>query len=133
MSRICQVTGKRPITGNNVSHAKNRNSRVILYCDPFFLYFEHSIFLFHCYAFYCYAFHLLPHIKQLIDLLHEANHKSYLIISGPTDSDVANERREIAENYLQTLGVKDTPVIYGDYGYKSARDALKKWLKKHDL
>jgi DNA-binding LacI/PurR family transcriptional regulator len=70
-------------------------------------------------------------IKQLIDLLHEANHKSYLIISGPTDSDVANERREIAENYLQTLGVKDTPVIYGDYGYKSARDALKKWLKKH--
>jgi DNA-binding LacI/PurR family transcriptional regulator len=70
-------------------------------------------------------------IKQLIDLLHQANHKSYLILSGPTDSDVANERREIAENYLHTLGVQNTPVIYGDYGYKSARDALKKWLKKH--
>ncbi len=27
MSRICQVTGKRPITGNNVSHAKNRTKR----------------------------------------------------------------------------------------------------------
>ncbi|MEL0006349.1 MAG: L28 family ribosomal protein, partial [Luminiphilus sp.] len=24
MSRVCQVTGKRPATGNNVSHAKNR-------------------------------------------------------------------------------------------------------------
>jgi len=27
MSKICQVTGKRPITGNNVSHAKNRTKR----------------------------------------------------------------------------------------------------------
>ncbi|MFY8328099.1 LacI family DNA-binding transcriptional regulator [Pseudoalteromonas sp. ZZD1] len=70
-------------------------------------------------------------IKQLIDLLHQANHKSYLIIAGPTDSDVANERREIAENYLHTLGVEYPPVIYGDYGYKSAREALNEWLKKH--
>ncbi|HBM48603.1 MAG TPA: 50S ribosomal protein L28, partial [Marinobacter sp.] len=23
MSRVCQVTGKRPVTGNNVSHAMN--------------------------------------------------------------------------------------------------------------
>ena len=27
MSKICQVTGKRPIAGNNVSHAKNRTRR----------------------------------------------------------------------------------------------------------
>jgi large subunit ribosomal protein L28 len=27
MSKICQVTGKRPISGNNVSHAKNRTKR----------------------------------------------------------------------------------------------------------
>ena len=27
MSKICQVTGKRPVTGNNVSHAKNRTRR----------------------------------------------------------------------------------------------------------
>ena len=27
MSRECQVTGKRPVTGNNVSHAKNRTRR----------------------------------------------------------------------------------------------------------
>jgi large subunit ribosomal protein L28 len=27
MSRVCQVTGKRPITGNNVSHANNKTRR----------------------------------------------------------------------------------------------------------
>lgn len=30
MSKVCQVTGKRPITGNNVSHAKNRTKRRFL-------------------------------------------------------------------------------------------------------
>ena len=27
MARVCQVTGKRPMTGNNVSHANNRTKR----------------------------------------------------------------------------------------------------------
>lgn len=27
MARVCQVTGKRPITGNNVSHAHNKTRR----------------------------------------------------------------------------------------------------------
>ncbi|MAI57306.1 MAG: 50S ribosomal protein L28 [Gammaproteobacteria bacterium] len=27
MSRVCQVTGKRPMAGNNVSHAQNKNKR----------------------------------------------------------------------------------------------------------
>ncbi|MCK4492935.1 MAG: 50S ribosomal protein L28 [Methylococcales bacterium] len=27
MSRICQVTGKRPVSGNNVSHAHNKTKR----------------------------------------------------------------------------------------------------------
>ncbi len=27
MSKVCQVTGKRPMSGNNVSHAKNRTHR----------------------------------------------------------------------------------------------------------
>jgi len=30
MSRVCQVTGKRPATGNNVSHAKNKTRRRFL-------------------------------------------------------------------------------------------------------
>ena len=27
MSKVCQVSGKRPRSGNNVSHAKNRTKR----------------------------------------------------------------------------------------------------------
>ena len=30
MARVCQVTGKRPITGNNVSHAHNKTRRRFL-------------------------------------------------------------------------------------------------------
>jgi large subunit ribosomal protein L28 len=30
MSRVCQVTGKRPMVGNNVSHANNKNKRRFL-------------------------------------------------------------------------------------------------------
>ena len=30
MSRVCQVTGKSPMSGNNVSHAKNRRRRRFL-------------------------------------------------------------------------------------------------------
>ena len=27
MSRVCMVTGKKPVTGNNVSHARNKTRR----------------------------------------------------------------------------------------------------------
>jgi large subunit ribosomal protein L28 len=30
MSRVCQVTGKRPMSGNNVSHANNKTGRRFL-------------------------------------------------------------------------------------------------------
>ena len=30
MSRVCEISGKRPRTGNNVSHAKNRTKRRFL-------------------------------------------------------------------------------------------------------
>lgn len=29
MSRVCQVTGKRPVSGNNVSHAMNHTRRFL--------------------------------------------------------------------------------------------------------
>ncbi|NKB34624.1 MAG: 50S ribosomal protein L28 [Pseudomonadales bacterium] len=28
MSRVCMVTGKKPVTGNNVSHAHNKTRRI---------------------------------------------------------------------------------------------------------
>ncbi len=30
MSKVCQITGKRPMTGNNVSHANNKTKRRFL-------------------------------------------------------------------------------------------------------
>ena len=30
MSRVCQITGKRPMTGNRVSHANNKRRRRFL-------------------------------------------------------------------------------------------------------
>ncbi|MEM9621760.1 MAG: 50S ribosomal protein L28 [Pseudomonadota bacterium] len=30
MSQVCQVTGKRPMVGNNVSHAQNKTKRRFL-------------------------------------------------------------------------------------------------------
>jgi large subunit ribosomal protein L28 len=30
MSKVCQVTGKRPMTGHNVSHANNKSCRRFL-------------------------------------------------------------------------------------------------------
>ncbi len=30
MARVCMVTGKRPVTGNNVSHAQNKTRRRFL-------------------------------------------------------------------------------------------------------
>ncbi|EAR20417.1 MAG: 50S ribosomal protein L28 [Nitrococcus mobilis] len=30
MAKVCQVTGKRPTTGNNVSHANNKTKRRFL-------------------------------------------------------------------------------------------------------
>jgi len=70
-------------------------------------------------------------IKQLITELEKNNPKKYLLLSGPKDSDVANERREIAIKLLEQFGVKDVSILYGDYSYQSGRDCLAKWLQNH--
>ena len=70
-------------------------------------------------------------IKQLILELEQNNPKNYLVLSGPKDSDVANERREIALSLLAQFGAKDVTVLYGDYSYQSGRDCLAKWLDKN--
>lgn len=70
-------------------------------------------------------------IKQLIQELEQSNPKNYLVLSGPKDSDVANERREIALSLLKQSGIKDVSVLYGDYSYESGRYCLATWLEKN--
>lgn len=70
-------------------------------------------------------------IKQLITELQLNNPKNYLVLSGPKDSDVANERLEIALNLLKQFNVKNVSVLFGDYSYQSGRDCLAQWLQEN--
>jgi DNA-binding LacI/PurR family transcriptional regulator len=70
-------------------------------------------------------------IKQLIIELERNKPKKYLVLSGPKDSDVANERREIAIKLLKQFSIEDVSILYGDYSYQSGRDCLAEWLQKN--
>lgn len=70
-------------------------------------------------------------IDQLIELLHENNHRNYLIVSGPLESDVAKERLSCAQASLVKRGFKDTSVINGDYSYQSGREAFASWMSSN--
>lgn len=68
-------------------------------------------------------------IFQLVTLLDKQAHKDYLVIAGPTESDVANERLECAIKALSAKGHRDVPILYGDYSYDSGRQAFHQWMK----
>jgi DNA-binding LacI/PurR family transcriptional regulator len=70
-------------------------------------------------------------IRQLVDLLIETGNQEFIVLSGPKDSDVANVRREIALNNLARHGIKNVPVLYGDYSYQSGKDCFSTWMKDH--
>lgn len=70
-------------------------------------------------------------IKQLLAELSLSKPQSYLVLSGPIDSDVANERREIALDLLNKSGEKNVHALYGDYTYQSGRDCLAQWLSEN--
>lgn len=72
-------------------------------------------------------------LKMLVDMLVNNQHESFLIIAGPKDSDVAAARLAGAQKALALHGISNTPVIYGDYGYQSARDALQHYSAKNAL
>ncbi len=68
-------------------------------------------------------------IKQLVDLLVDAGRSNYLVLSGPTESDVANDRRTIALRHLSRHGFNDIPVLYGDFSYQSGKDCFASWMQ----
>ena len=71
-------------------------------------------------------------IRQLVDLLVEDGNKDFLVLSGPTESDVANDRRNIALQNLSRHGFENVPVLYGDYSYQSGKDCFAQWMQDHD-
>jgi DNA-binding LacI/PurR family transcriptional regulator len=71
-------------------------------------------------------------IRQLVDLLITGGSKSFLVLSGPTYSDVANERRNIAIQHLSRCGFDDVPILYGDFSYESGKECFAEWMADHD-
>ncbi|WP_435275392.1 LacI family DNA-binding transcriptional regulator [Psychrobium sp. nBUS_13] len=68
-------------------------------------------------------------ILQLITLLHEHQHRDYLIVGGYQASDVAQERLACAINALSSYGHNNVSVLHGDYSYQSGRDAFAQWMQ----
>jgi DNA-binding LacI/PurR family transcriptional regulator len=71
-------------------------------------------------------------VRQLVDRLVAAGNRRYLVLSGPTHSDVANDRREIALDQLRHHGFDDVPVLYGDYSYESGKRCFAEWMESND-
>ena len=63
-------------------------------------------------------------INELVNLLDDFGHKQFLVIAGPAESDVAQERLECAIKALSSRGHSDVPIEYGDYSYDSGRVAF---------
>lgn len=71
-------------------------------------------------------------LRQLVDHLVGGGNRRFLVLSGPTESDVANERRVIALQHLARHGIENVPVLYGDFSYQSGKDSFARWMKDHD-
>jgi DNA-binding LacI/PurR family transcriptional regulator len=71
-------------------------------------------------------------VSQLVDLLMEAGNRRFLVLSGPPDSDVANERRQFALEQLARHGFSEVPVLYGDFSYQSGKDGFAEWMREHE-
>ena len=72
-------------------------------------------------------------IKQLVDLLVDGGNKRFLVLSGPIESDVANERRTIAIRHLARHGFNNVPVLYGDFSYQSGKDCFAEWMQDNEV
>jgi DNA-binding LacI/PurR family transcriptional regulator len=70
-------------------------------------------------------------VRQLVDHMIAGGCERFLVLSGPSESDVANERREIALDHLRQHGYHDVPVLYGDYSYESGKACFVEWMKEH--
>lgn len=63
-------------------------------------------------------------INELVTLLDDFGHQQFLVVAGPTESDVAQERLECAIKALSSKGHSNVPIEYGDFGYDSGRLAF---------
>lgn len=70
--------------------------------------------------------------RWLVGALYAAGHRRFAIVSGPEDSPVSAERTKGALQKLTELGVSDTTIVSGDFGYDSGRLAISKIMNRLD-
>ncbi len=63
--------------------------------------------------------------RILVDRLVAAGHRSFAVVTGPSDSVVSQQRISGAVERLADLGINDVRVIEGEYDYDSGRRALR--------
>ncbi len=70
--------------------------------------------------------------RVLVNLLVESGgHRSFAVVSGPSDSVVSMQRTRGAIDRLKSLGIDDITEVSGDYTYESGRRATQMILERH--
>jgi DNA-binding LacI/PurR family transcriptional regulator len=70
--------------------------------------------------------------RVLVNLLVESgNHRSFAVVSGPSDSVVSMQRTRGAIDRLKSLGIDDITEVSGDYTYESGRRATQLIYERH--
>ena len=67
--------------------------------------------------------------RILVTRLHDAGHRRFGIIAGPVDSVVGQERLGASIERLRELGIRNTPVVVGNFDYESGRKGLHELVK----
>jgi DNA-binding LacI/PurR family transcriptional regulator len=70
---------------------------------------------------------------EVASVLHDAGHRRFLCVSGPSDAPVSQERTEGFMQQLAALGVRRTQVIATDFSYAGGRDAFLAGVKRDRL
>ena len=72
-------------------------------------------------------------ISQLVSILDDFGHKRFLVLAGPSESDVAHERLECAIKALSSKGHNNVPINYGDFSYDSGRLTFAKAMQSNHV
>ena len=62
--------------------------------------------------------------RVLVNKLYAAGHRTFGVISGPSDSVVSQHRTQGVLNRLKQLNVENIHLVEGDFSYDSGRDAF---------
>lgn len=69
--------------------------------------------------------------RQLVDGLHQAGHRRFAMLAGPSDNAVGKERQCGVLERLDALGIDNVPTLEGNYSYESGYQLACRLLADH--